>query len=37
MPTKDEEANVLAQKHYEVEPGLTHVYRFTAAAETERL
>ena len=27
MPTKDEEAVALAQTHYQVEEGLTHVFR----------
>jgi hypothetical protein len=35
MPTKDEEAESLAQKHYEVETGLTQIYRITGAAEFE--
>jgi len=35
MPTRDEEAVALAQKHYEVESGLTHVFRITGAAEVE--
>ncbi len=35
MPTKDEEAQSLAQKHYEVEPGLTQIFRMTATADAE--
>jgi hypothetical protein len=35
MPTKDAEAVALAQKHYQVETGLTHVFRITGAAEVE--
>ena len=29
MPTKDEEAVALAQKHYLVEPGMTQIFRIT--------
>lgn len=35
MSTKDEEAMTLARKHYEGEPGLTHVFRITGTAEAE--
>jgi hypothetical protein len=35
MSTKDEEAELLAQKHYEAETGLTQIFRITAAAEIE--
>jgi len=35
MPTKDEEATVLARKHYELEAGLTQVFRITGTAELE--
>jgi hypothetical protein len=35
MPTKDEEAKELARKHYQVETGLTHVFRITGSAEVE--
>ena len=29
MPTKDEEAMTLAQKHYQIEAGLTQIFRIT--------
>ena len=35
MPTKDDEANEMAQKHYQVETGLTHVIRITRGADAE--
>lgn len=35
MRTKDEEAKDLAQKHYQIEPGLTEVFRITAAPDAE--
>ena len=35
MPTKDEEAMALAQKHYELEAGLTQIFRITGIAELE--
>ena len=35
MPTKDEEARALAQMHYEVDAGLSHVFRIKGAAELE--
>jgi hypothetical protein len=35
MQTKDEEAKELAEKHYQVEAGLTHVFRITGTAEAE--
>lgn len=35
MPTKDEEAMALAQKHYELEAGLTQIFRITGTAEPE--
>jgi hypothetical protein len=35
MPTRDEEAVALAQRHYQVETGLTHVFRITGAADVE--
>ena len=35
MPTKDEEAMALAQKHYELEAGLTQNFRITGTAELE--
>jgi hypothetical protein len=35
MPSKDEEAKTLAEKHYEVETGLTHVFRITASSDIE--
>ena len=35
MPTKDEEAKELAEKHYQVEAGLTHVIRISGSAEVE--
>ena len=35
MRTKDEEARALAQKHYEVEVGLTQIFRVTGTAEVE--
>jgi len=35
MSTKDEEAIVLAQKHYLVEPGMTQIFRITGDAAVE--
>ena len=35
MPTREQEANVLAGKHYEVETGLTQVFRITETADVE--
>ncbi len=35
MPTKDEEAAALAQTHYDVESGLTHVFRLISDGEAE--
>jgi len=35
MPTKDEEALELARKHYEVEAGLTQIFRITGSADNE--
>jgi hypothetical protein len=35
MPTKDEEARELARKHYQVEAGVTLIFRVTATAEVE--
>jgi len=35
MPTKEEEAKALAEKHYQVEAGMTHVFRVTGSAEAE--
>ncbi len=35
MPTKDEEAMTLAQKHYQIEAGLTQFFRITGSAEVE--
>src|SRR5208337_4589158 len=35
MPTKDEEAMTLAQKHYEIEAGLMQIFRITGSAEVE--
>ncbi len=34
-PTKDEAARELAKKHFEVEAGLTHIFRITGAPEAE--
>lgn len=33
--SKDEAARVLAEQHYEVEPGLTHVFRVMGITELE--
>ena len=33
MTTKEEAAKELASKHYQVEAGLTHIYRITGGAE----
>jgi len=35
MPTKDEEALELARKHYQIETGLTGIFRLTSSAEAE--
>lgn len=35
MPTKDEEAVELARAHYQIEPGMTQVFRITGSAEVE--
>ena len=35
MPTKEEETIVLARKHYEVEEGMTHIYRLIGTPEAE--
>jgi hypothetical protein len=35
MRTKDDEARDLAQKHYEIEPGLMDVFRITGAPDVE--
>lgn len=35
MPTKDEEAMELARMHYEVESGLTHVFRINGPDDVE--
>jgi hypothetical protein len=35
MPTKDEEAMELARKHYEIEPGMTQIFRLTGSADVE--
>src|SRR5208283_5939943 len=35
MPTKEEEAMTLAQKHYQIEAGLTQIFRITGSAEVE--
>jgi hypothetical protein len=35
MRTKDEEATELARKHYQIETGLTRIFRITGSAEVE--
>lgn len=35
MPSKDEEALELARKHYQIETGLTHIFRIAGSAEVE--
>jgi hypothetical protein len=35
MRTKDEEAKDLAIKHYEIETGMTHIFRVTGSADVE--
>lgn len=35
MPNKDEEARQLAEAHYQVEPGITHIFRVTGSADAE--
>lgn len=35
MPTKDEEAVELARKHYQIETGLSQIFRITGSAEVE--
>lgn len=37
MPTKDEEAVALAQTHYKVEAGLTHVFRIIGDGASEAM
>ena len=37
MATKDQEALRLAQIHYEVEPGLTHIDRIHASVAAEAM
>lgn len=35
MPTKDEEAMALAQTHYQIETGMTQIFRLTGSADVE--
>lgn len=35
MSTKDEEATELARKHYQIESGMTRIFRLTGSAEVE--
>jgi hypothetical protein len=35
MSTKDEEAPELARKHYEIEPGMTQIFRLAGSADVE--
>jgi hypothetical protein len=35
MPTKDEEALELARKHYQIETGLTRIFRISGSADVE--
>ena len=35
MPTKDEVANRLAEAHYNIEAGISHIYRVTSAGTVE--
>jgi hypothetical protein len=35
MPTKDEEATVLARMHYQIETGLTQVFRLSGSVDAE--
>lgn len=35
MPTKDDEALELARKHYQVETGLTQIFRITGTGDVE--
>ena len=35
MPTKDEEAVELARTHYQIEPGMTQIFRITGSADVE--
>jgi hypothetical protein len=35
MPTKEEEMMELAHKHYEVEEGMTHIFRLVGTPEAE--
>lgn len=35
MPTKDEEALELARKHYQIEPGMTQIFRITGSEDAE--
>jgi hypothetical protein len=37
MDTKDEEARRLADSHYEVEPGISQIYRVTTSEELEAM
>ena len=35
MPTKDEAAAALARKHYQIETGMTQIFRLTGSADVE--
>jgi hypothetical protein len=35
MPTKDEEAVELARKHFQIETGMTQIFRLTGSADVE--
>jgi hypothetical protein len=35
MPTKDEAARELARKHYQIETGMTQIFRITGPADVE--
>lgn len=35
MSSRDDQAAELAQKHYEIEPGIEQIYRITQSAEVE--
>lgn len=35
MPTKDEEAVALAQTHYQIETGMTQIFRLTGSSDVE--
>lgn len=37
MPTKDQEAARLANMHYEIEEGMTQIFRVTGSADSETL